>query len=341
MSSARGQIFTSLPTLRRIAPLAATLALSAALAACGTTGTSTGSKPDISTGAGGRYKIGKPYQVGGVWYYPKEDEHYDHTGIASWYGPQFHGKRTADGEIFDQNAITAAHPTLPMPVLVRVTNLENGRSLVVRVNDRGPFVAGREIDLSRKAAELLGYARKGTARVRVQYISRAPLPDGNGNMYAAAETFTVPKPEMDESEKHVAAVAPKTESIVTTALAAPAGVKVASAEVTPVSSMQPIPDTPKNIAPPEPDGTVEQVAVPPSTSIFVQAGSFQSYANAEMVHQKLLAEGMKNVNVSSTVVDGTKFYRVRLGPLPDVSSADASLKILSNAGNAGARIVIE
>ena len=108
------------------------------------------------------------------------------TGIASWYGPQFHGKRTANGEYFDQEELTAAHPTLPMPVLVRVTNLENGRSLVVRVNDRGPFVNGREIDLSRKAAELLGYDRKGTARVRVQYVGRAPLPGIPGGVMNAA-----------------------------------------------------------------------------------------------------------------------------------------------------------
>ena len=328
-----------MPALRRVGPLAATLVLGALLAACGTT-SAPGSKPSAALGAGGAYKVGKPYQIAGVWYYPKEDEHYDRTGIASWYGPQFHGKKTADGETFDQNAITAAHPTLPMPVLVRVTNLENGRSLVVRVNDRGPFVAGREIDLSRKAAELLGYDRKGTTRVRVQYISRAPLPDGSGNMYAANETFTVPKPEMDASEKYVAP-APKSESVVATALAAPIGVKTAAADVMPAASMAPISNAPAAISTPEADGTVEQVPVPAATNIFVQAGSFQSYSNAEMVHQKLLAEGMKNVKVSSTVVDGTKFYRVRLGPLPDVSSADASLKLLSDAGNAGARIVVE
>ena len=335
------QSVKSLPSLSRTVPLLATLFISATLAACGTTGS--GGAPNAISGKGGVYKIGKPYQVAGVWYYPKEDEHYDHTGIASWYGPQFHGRHTADGETFDQEALTAAHPTLPMPVLVRVTNLDNGRSLIVRVNDRGPFVAGREIDLSRKAAELLGYERIGTARVRVQYISRAPLPDANGNMVASTEdTYSVPKPEMDESEKHITP-SPKVGSVVATALAAPVGVKTAAPDYTPASSMpQPIIDTsaPAPSAS-EPYGKVDHVAVPPTTSIFVQAGSFQSYSNAETVHQKLLAEGMKNVNVSSTVVDGTKFYRVRLGPLPDVSSADASLKLLSDAGNAGARIVIE
>lgn len=124
---------------------------------------------------GGRYQIGKPYKVAGRWYKPRENKRYDETGQASWYGPNFHGRRTANGEIFDQNALSAAHPTLPLPSYVRVTNLENGNSLIVRVNDRGPFVHGREIDLSRRAADMLGYINKGTARVRVKYVGRAPL----------------------------------------------------------------------------------------------------------------------------------------------------------------------
>lgn len=119
---------------------------------------------------GGEQKIGRPYQVAGIWYYPQEDENYDETGEASWYGPNFHGRPTANGETFDMNAISAAHPTLPLPSRVRVTNLENGRSLIVRVNDRGPFARSRIIDLSRRAAQLLGFAQNGTARVRVQLV---------------------------------------------------------------------------------------------------------------------------------------------------------------------------
>ncbi len=107
------------------------------------------------------YKVGDPYQVEGVWYYPQEQPDYDTTGIASWYGQDYQGKPTADGEIFDRNAVTGAHPTLPMPVNVRVTNLENGRSIVVRVNDRGPYVNGRIIDLSEHAADLLGFREAG------------------------------------------------------------------------------------------------------------------------------------------------------------------------------------
>src|SRR3954468_4233095 len=116
------------------------------------------------------YKLGKAYQIDGAWYYPKVDYDYNETGIASWYGPDFHGKSTANGEVYDQNALTAAHKTLPMPTLVRVTNLENGRSIEVRINDRGPFVNNRIIDLTRRGAQLLGFENQGTARVKVQVM---------------------------------------------------------------------------------------------------------------------------------------------------------------------------
>lgn len=135
---------------------------------------------------GGRYQVGKPYKVAGRWYKPRHDETYDNTGLASWYGPNFHGRQTANGEIFDQNALTAAHPTLPLPSYVRVTNLENNRSIMVRVNDRGPFAYGREIDLSRRSAEMLGFINKGTARVRVKYVGRALLEGNDTRMLMAS-----------------------------------------------------------------------------------------------------------------------------------------------------------
>src|SRR6201996_6780362 len=123
----------------------------------------------------GVYKVGNPYQIGDTWYYPKEQPDYDETGIASWYGPTFYGHRTANGEMYDGSEFTAAHRTLPMPVNVRVTNLDNGKSIVVRVNDRGPYAKGRIIDLSARAAQLLDVVKTGTARVRVTYIGRADL----------------------------------------------------------------------------------------------------------------------------------------------------------------------
>jgi rare lipoprotein A (peptidoglycan hydrolase) len=126
---------------------------------------------------GGYYKLGKPYRISGRLYRPRENLDYIETGIASWYGAQFHRRMTANGEWFDMEYLSAAHATMPLPSYARVTNLENGKEMIVRVNDRGPFVRGRIIDLSKRSADLLGFARQGTARVRVQYIGPAPLDD--------------------------------------------------------------------------------------------------------------------------------------------------------------------
>lgn len=135
---------------------------------------------------GGRHQIGKPYQVKGKWYYPKEKKKdYTVVGKASWYGSAFHGRLTANGEIYDKEHLTAAHPTMPLPSYARVTNTENGSSVIVRVNDRGPFERGRVIDLSKKAAELLDYKHSGVAQVKVEYVGRAPL-DGNDDAFLLA-----------------------------------------------------------------------------------------------------------------------------------------------------------
>ena len=123
----------------------------------------------------GYRKVGKPYVIKGRTYFPRKDPKYTEVGMASWYGTQFHGKTTANGEVFDMNLLSAAHRTLPLPSLVRVTNLANNRSIVVRVNDRGPYSRNRIIDLSRKTAEVLGFKRQGTARVRVTYVGAAKL----------------------------------------------------------------------------------------------------------------------------------------------------------------------
>lgn len=127
---------------------------------------------------GGTYKIGAPYQISGRWYIPQEDPAYDRIGVASWYGDDFHGRKTANGEVYDMGALTAAHPTLPLPSYAHVTNMETGRTILVRINDRGPYARERIIDLSRHAARLVGFAGRGLANVRVRYAGRAPL-DGN------------------------------------------------------------------------------------------------------------------------------------------------------------------
>lgn len=173
----------------------AVLGLALAAAACSRGGServaSSGIDPSTGTRAsprvvangpipkgGGVYKVGVPYQVAGRWYHPRIDPAYDRTGIASWYGDDFHGRKTANGEIYDMWALSAAHPTMPLPSYAWVTNLANGRTILVRVNDRGPYAHDRIIDMSRRAARALGFEHHGTTQVRVRYAGGAPM-DGN------------------------------------------------------------------------------------------------------------------------------------------------------------------
>src|ERR1700736_6542612 len=143
---------------------------------------------------GGTYRVGKPYTVAGRVYVPEEDTSYRAEGLASWYGDDFHGRLTANGEVFDMGSLTAAHPTLPMPSYARVTNLANGKSLIVRVNDRGPYHGNRLIDVSNRAAELLEFKGNGVARVRVEYVARAPLEGSDDRQLVATLRTGVPAP---------------------------------------------------------------------------------------------------------------------------------------------------
>jgi rare lipoprotein A len=272
----------------------------------------------------GIYKIGTPYQIEGTWYYPREQPDYDETGIASWYGPTFHGKHTANGEVFDSNALTAAHRTLPMPVNVRVTNLDNGRSIIVRVNDRGPYARGRIIDVSARAAQLLGFYGIGTAKVRVTYLSRAVLPNGTmpsetpvaiANALPAAPTSDVQVAALDPIPGVAQAAQPSEES-------APA----AEAPATP----------PPVVAP---TGQVTQVPVPPVNRIYVQAGAFGIRANAERLKERLASAG--DLSISPIDRKGQRLYRVRIGPFDDVKAADATLSRLLSLGNSDAKIVVD
>lgn len=185
-------------TVRRARAVLALGAGALVLAACATAPSRPGLGPsgpayrppaDAGPGAGapGLHGTDKPYQINGVWYYPHADPSYDVVGYASWYGAAFHNKHTADGEIFDQYALSAAHKTLPLPSLVEVTNLDNGRSIRLRLNDRGPFVGDRVLDVSRAAAEQLGFAQKGLTRVRVRYVGPAPA-------FAAPVTYAAAEP---------------------------------------------------------------------------------------------------------------------------------------------------
>jgi rare lipoprotein A len=269
------------------------------------------------------YKVGNPYQIDNVWYYPREQPDYDETGIASWYGPTFYGKRTANGEIYDGDLLTAAHRTLPMPVNVRVTNLENGKSIVVRVNDRGPYARGRIIDLSRHAAESLDVVQTGTARVRVTYLGRAPL-EGGG--------------PVEETPPEIASALPAAPSgkVESAALGAVPGATVASPGV--VRSMpHPAPIPAEMFADNEPDGKVTKVAVPSATRLYVQVGAFSKLQNARTLLSKL-GDGLR---ISTLQRGGQTLYRVRTGPLATVAEADAALARITGAGANDAQIVVD
>lgn len=296
-------------------------------------------QPSSPAGTVGEYKVGKPYQIDGVWYYPKADWEYRETGIASWYGPGFHGKRTANGEVFNENDLTAAHPTLPMPVMVRVTNLENGRSIKVRVNDRGPFANNRIIDLSRRSAQLLDIERAGTAKVLVEI-----LPEESMQLVAIAQSKTPDTLDMPQAApvetvqtKPLTGAAPASPTapgaptpLTPTPLAPTPAPQVTSPQVTsPPAAALPLPKTTE---------VVEQVAVQP-TDIYIQAGSFTNPANASALAKKLASFG--NAFVAQARVGTQDFYRVRVGPLASVGDADFTLNRMLAAGYAESHIVVE
>ncbi|MDB2682731.1 septal ring lytic transglycosylase RlpA family protein [Alphaproteobacteria bacterium] len=282
----------------------------------------------------GTFKVGTPYKVKGVWYKPSEQYEFTQTGIASWYGPNFHGKRTANGEIFDQNELTAAHKTLQMPSLIRVTNLGNGRSLVLRVNDRGPFSRGRVLDVSKRGAELLGFKNQGTAKVRIEVLTD----ESRAVAQAAKQGHDTSGTEIAINER-------------------PRDYKVAAANVEPAAGVEEAPPIPTKPQEPRyvfndrsyvaghieqgrfmPDPVVNQEAVAP-TNIFVQAGSFANEGNAAR-----LAANLSQINtttVQTVVVQGKSYHRVRMGPLGDVRQADAILNELSQRGYNGAEIIVD
>ena len=272
-------------------------------------------KPNTATL--GEYKVGDPYEIRGVWYYPRVNPNYDEVGIASWYGSKFHGKTTANGAVYDMNALTAAHKTLPMPSKVRVTNLTNGRSLIVVINDRGPFVNGRIIDLSRRASQLLGFEKNGLAMVRIQSVSE------NGVLFVAKRLDT-----SAEEQKLVQAV--------------PA-IQVAVSELT-------VPDgaivsPPREVKPLATNVNTEAITKESETlsvggsDFFVQVGAFLQADNASTLSGRLSLFGP--VRVIPAELEGRTYYRVRLGPVLDVDKADALLQRLINSGYKEAHLVLE
>jgi rare lipoprotein A len=299
------------------------IALGALAAGCASTPEGEVSVPPNA----GVYKVGNPYQIGDTWYYPHEQPDYDETGIASWYGPGFYGHSTADGEIFDADSLTGAHRTLPLPVNVRVTNLENGESLTLRVNDRGPFAKGRIIDVSERAAKLLGFYGAGTARVRVTYVSRADLPNGKPQPFGVDTAPTianaVPSAPIGKVETDTLGAIPGTTQVPATGIApAPAPTAPAPPTVDPGAL---------------PTGQVTKVPVPAVTSLYVQAGAFSNYQNAARLAARLDG-GLK---ISAIQRGGQTLYRVRLGPFNTTDDADAALSRISSLGSNDAQIVVD
>ncbi len=309
---------------RTVGRAVAVVSVAVLAAACSTPREESVNVPDNA----GVYKIGNPYQIEGTWYYPKEQPDYDETGIASWYGPTFYGKHTANGETYTAQDLTAAHRTLPMPVNVRVTNLENGKSLVVRVNDRGPFAKGRIIDVSERAAKLLGFIGNGTARVRVQFVARADLAGGRP-----------PPSETPPEVASAASAAPSTKLDVGTL----APVEGANTESTRSSTAMPAPapSSPQSmaelIAASQPTGQVTTVAVPAVTHLYVQVGAFSILADARRI-QTRLGHGLV---ISTIERNRQKLYRVRMGPFSQLAEADRALAQLTGLGSNDARIVVD
>lgn len=261
-----------------------------------------------TTSPEGGYKVGDPYQVFGVWYYPAEDPDYEEVGVASWYGREFHGRRTANGTIFDMNGLSAAHRTLPMPSLVRVTNLANGRSLVLTVNDRGPFARGRIIDVSRRAAQLLGFFAVGTAKVRVQAVRAEP---GEPLIIEAKED-----PARHDTTIAAAEVPPAAPAKATAVEPAPAPAVVAAVATVPAG-----------------------ISGDSGSAIYVQAGAFANADNAQRLAAELARFGTAQTMKAN--INDRLIYRVRLGPLATAEDADSLRSRMIAAGYQDARLVFD
>lgn len=254
------------------------------------------------------YKIGKKYNVGGKYYYPKKDLYYNKTGIASWYGPKFHGKLTANGEIYNQYALTAAHKTLPLPSAVKVTNLKNNKSIVLRINDRGPFVNDRIIDLSSKAADILDLKREGTGLVRVQILKEKSLyleklakqgsfPEINDLKETELPNITIPR------KVAVKIKDTKNQKIVT----------------------KKINYNLKNLN--------------KEYKIYIKLASFSSKKNAEIMKKKV--SYIDKVKIYKIYKMNRTLYQVKAGPFLSVEKVDQLHSLLLQKGMQGAKIIIE
>lgn len=339
------------------------------------------------------FKVGNPYKISGRTYYPKESYTHSETGIASWYGPNFHAKRTANGETYDMYDLTAAHRTLQIPSIVKVTNLENGRSIKVRINDRGPFARDRVIDMSKRGAELLGYINQGTARVRIEVlpvesrivadaakagrkinvseaIRMAKLMETPGALQdyqtASVSEATINKAENSLTGKPLV-LADKGEMDVLQQQAEPfqavttvTPVSVEEIEATnpniikasataqdagvarPVSFKDMIDSMDESKSALKTTEDVNQVELEPvlPNNLYIQAGSFSQKTNATALAGRLKKYGQ--ISVQEALVNNRTFYRVRVGPLASVETADTTLaRMWEDQHLQDARIIVD
>ncbi len=332
------------------------------VAGCATTG---GAGGGYNGGSGGtnagikpHYKVGNPYQIGNEWYYPAADDKYREIGVASWYGPNFHGKPTANGELFDRNAMTAAHRTLPMPSIVEVKNLDNGRKIRVRVNDRGPFAKDRIIDLSEEAARRLGFVEKGTARVEVRYLREATLDlalvrlnDRRGMRALEKEFDRGARLRLRNGDRRArlrTGEARRREDL--TGLIAETVLFQPSANIDGVAPISPYLNSPGPIPPVNKNAGTRAIIPERASADYgasrgivqerfeIQVGAFSDLNRAELLRQHLSQSGpvfLQSVNLPS----GGATYKVIMGPYLERNIADNQLGALHGAGYRDAWII--
>jgi rare lipoprotein A len=273
----------------------------------------------------GSYVLGAPYQAGGTWYYPAADFSYDETGFATVYGADGNKSTTTNGDVFDPNIASGAHHTLALPSIVQVTNLDNGRSIQLRLNDRGPPVPNRILELSRRAAQLLGVDQSGTAKVRIRVlvtesIQAQSIAKHNGG--GVAEDVPAP-PAVPRGTLHEETLPPPGSD----------------AQPQPVSKPPPPPRVAAEPPPAVPVEAVSLVPVRTNQQIFIQAGAFSNGDNARRMKSRL--DPLGPVTVGLARINGVDVFRVRLGPIGSIGEADRLLSRAVGAGAADAKIVID
>ena len=246
-------------------------------------------------------KIGNPYKIAGKWYTPAANPNYNQVGVASWYGPEFHNKKTANGETYNMNALTAAHTTLPMPSYDRVTNLENNRSVLLKINDRGPFVDDRLIDVSRRGAQLLGFEKRGTTRVRVEAVEG---PNAQVNVIRSEVPPPIQKQEVGR-------------------------VDISSLEV--IEPLQILVDQSQVIS--------STILPKDSGNTYIQVGAYSNIGSASRVMTAVSHFG--DIGMESIQLNGRKIYRVRIGPLKSLDFASSTLAKILKLGHSMANVVID